>query len=204
MRLFAFQLIAALVVICVGAKPAMAQLLSHISNTIGSVNAPGVGQSFTAPSNTDLTRISVRPGAPFTGNLHIYNTANGSGTFGVVGAPTYSQTGVNLTATTDGGPLQDVVLTTPFPLTAGQPYTFVFEGTGSFYANSANPYAAGEALTHYSDTFLVPNYDLAFQLWGPSPPAPASIPTVSEWGLILMSCALTLFGFGRMRSLRSH
>ncbi len=204
MRLFAFQLIAAVIVMCAGAKPAMAQLLSQISSTIGSVNATGVGQSFTAPSNTDLTRISVRPTVSFTGNLHIYNTANGSGTYGVVGTPAYSQTGVTLAATTAGGALQDVILATPFPLTAGQPYTFVFEGAGAFFASATNLYTAGEALTAYSDTALTPNFDLAFQLWGPSPPAPASIPTVSEWGLILMSCALAMFGFWRLRSLRSH
>ena len=95
----------------------MAQLISHTTNTIGSANAVGVGQSFIAPSSTDLTRISVRPSAAFAGSLHLYTSANGSGVFGVVGAPAYSQAGVNLAATTAGGTLRDVVLNTPFSLT---------------------------------------------------------------------------------------
>lgn len=42
-------------------------------------------------------------------------------------------------------------------------------------------------MPHFSDNFLVPNFDLAVQGWGPAAASPASIPTVSEWGL---SCAV--------------
>lgn len=199
MRLFAARFITILLVLFTGTTSALAQLISHESNTIGSVNAIHIGQSFVAPSSTDLSRISVRPAGAFAGTLHIYNSANGSGVFGLVGAPAYTQLGVNLAATTAGGALRDVVLTTPFPVTAGQPYTFVFEGAGNFFANTANPYLAGEAMTHFSDNFLVLNFDLAFQVWGPSPASPASIPTVSEWGLIALSCILAVFGLARMR-----
>lgn len=147
--------------------PATAQWLAQSTDNGSAVGSPGTGQSFVAPSTASISRIAVRPQDPFSGTLHIYTGGAGSGTPGAVGSPAYSQAGVSLANTTSGGAWRTVVLTTPFPVTAGNSYTFIFARTGfpAFYANSTNPYANGNAIHNYSETTLVPNWDLAFQIW---------------------------------------
>ncbi len=182
--------------------PTFAQLISQPTDffNINSVN----GQSFTAPVTTQITKISVRPGADYSGTLYLYNGSVGSGTVNSVGTPAYTQTGVNLTASS-AGVLRDVVLTTPFPVVIGSEYTFVFSGPSTMGGSAGDAYANGTLVTNYAS--LAAGNDLVFQIWNTPVAAatPAAIPTLGAWGLILMSgslAMLALMGVGRSKSFK--
>lgn len=167
------------------------------------VNGPNNGQSFTAIATTSIGRISVRPHLAFDGILHIYDGNAGSGTVGaVVGpkSPVYSQPLVKLTASASGDPMQDIVLSTPFPVIAGSQYTFILEGSPShFFLSQGNPYAGGQLIVNFADSRT--GFDLAFQIWAAVPAAPtstASIPVLTPWGLGLLS--LLVGGFALRKS----
>lgn len=176
-----------------------------VSNTVDDGNTllfPDSGQSFTATTTAQIVKISLRPGDVFNGSLLIYDGSVGSGTTSVIGTPVYQQAGVSLPASTTGGPMQDIVLTTPFPVIAGNAYTFILQGPNNFYAAFSDPYAGGQFVLAYGNTTTVPSADLAFQVWAVAPGDPASavsIPTLSQWGLIVMSALLGLLSLARMR-----
>lgn len=177
-----------------------AQMISQTTDNNTIVNNGGAGQTFTATATTQIAKISVRPAAAYNGALVIYNGNAGSGTVGALGAPAYTQAGVSLAASGSGSPLQDIVLTTPFPVTSGNTYTFVFQNFGQFYLSSANPYAGGQLLLDFADLAGYGIYDFAFQVWPVVAAAPAtasSIPTLSEWGVLLLSLLLVLVAVGK-------
>ena len=179
---------------------AWGQMVSQLSDD-ASTTGTGLGQSFTAPATTQITKISVRPRTAYSGTLHIYNGGSGSGVMNSVGTPAYSQPVALLAATSSGGPMQEVVLTTPFPVTVGNTYTFIFEGASNLYVSLANPYSAG----YFKSVYLIstPSNDLAFEIWSaplsPASATTASIPTLSQWGVIFLGGLMGLFAFVRMR-----
>lgn len=180
--------------------PTLAQMVSQTVDT-AVVNGSGFGQSFVATATTQITQISVRPNVDYAGTLYLYNGNVGSGTILAVGAPAYTQAGINLTSTTSGGPMRVITLTTPFPVTAGNSYTFVLDGGASLRSSGANPYADGQFIFGYANQAEF-NRDLAFEVFA-APVAPAattaSIPTLGEWGLIFMSGLLAMFGLVSVR-----
>lgn len=182
---------------------AWGQMISQTVDSNSRIMAPNAGQSFTATATTQIGRISVRPGNVFNGNLLIYNGNVGSGTIGAAGAPVYSQAGVSLAASTTNGPMRDIVLTTPFPVTNGSTYTFILEGVSGFFLGNPDPYAGGQLLHSYADTSLSA-YDFAFQIWPVAAASPASIPTLSQWGLWLLSMLLGVFAVAQVRRNRGH
>ncbi len=91
----------------------------------------------------------------------------------------------------------DIELTTPFPVTAGSTYSFILQGFGNFYASTVDPYADGQVIFNYAVTAL-PGVDLAFQVWPAVAAAtPASIPTLSQWGVLTLSLLLGLFAVAK-------
>ena len=97
-----------------------------------------LGQSFVATLTGNITALGVRSMNSVTAVLRIYNGGIGSGIPNVIGAPVYTQPGVTLTAAIGGaqgpaGGFTNIPLTTPFPVTAGQTYTFML--------TAANPFA---------------------------------------------------------------
>lgn len=149
--------------------PALAQMVSQTVDDGGFFITAHKGQTFTAPASAIISGISVRPYSDgFSGTLYIYNGNNGSGIPGSVGTPAYTQTGVTVTASTSGGPMRDIVLTTPFPVTAGSVYSFVLSGPGGLAISTNDEYADGEFFDNFAD-FGFPTYDLAFQVWAGTP-----------------------------------
>lgn len=181
---------AALLAVCL-AGPAVAQMVSQMDGGTVAVHI-GVGQTFTATQTAQITKISVRPESAYNGTLLVYNGDSGSGSSGSAGTPVYSQSGVSLAASTPGGPLRDIVFTTPFPITAGSTYSFILQDSGRMYVAPGSPYAGGQLVMNYAEKSVYANYDLAFQVWTAAVPlaAPASIPTLSEWGVGLLSLLL--------------
>ncbi len=175
-------------------------MVSQTTDTGTIVSGATAGQTFTATATTQISKISVRPWLAYNGNLLIYNGSTGSGAIGVVGAPAYTQAGVSLVASGSGSPLKDIVLTTPFPVTAGNTYTFVFPANGGFYLSSADPYAGGQLLVDFADLVGYGGYDFAFQVWpvvAAAPTTATSIPTLSEWGVLTLSLLLCLFAVAK-------
>lgn len=123
----------------------------------------GYGQSFTATMTGVVQTIKVRFfAAKSNATIHLYNGGQGSGTPGSVGAPDYTQTGVELFAGPTGG-YTEILLTTPFPVVNGQQYTFAFEGnTDPYYdGEGGGAYTDGEALFGYATGFIA---DLQFEV----------------------------------------
>ena len=176
-----------------------AQMVSQTTDSGIYSGGPGFGQTFTATATTQISKISVRLAEAYTGTLLIYNGANGSGTLWAEGTPAYTQAGVSLAASGIGGPLQDIVLTTPFPVTAGNTYTFVFQGDSYFYTTNTNPYAGGLMVAAYADVTFAKISDLAFQVWtvAAPPTSTPSIPTLSEWGVLALALLLGLFALAK-------
>ncbi|MCB0637384.1 MAG: hypothetical protein KDC54_12235, partial [Lewinella sp.] len=97
-------------------------------------NNYGHGQSFTAPQDGVLKTIRFYVNGASTGrNVHLYNSATGSGVLYGVGSPAYSETGVTLVDSQNGTVWTEVELSTPFPVMAGQQYAFVIEGAVDIY-----------------------------------------------------------------------
>ncbi len=176
------------------AVPAWGQLVSQPVDTGGLFGAPVVGQSFVAPATTSIGAIRVRSGSNVAGiDLLLYDGASGSGTADDVGTPSRVISGVSLTAASSGGPFSEVLISPPFPVVAGQSYTFVFDGSGpivALYARSPGAYADGTIIRNYAIEVTGP--DLAFEILEPSPSAGAvaAIPTLSPAGIVLAGLAI--------------
>ncbi|AFY81174.1 choice-of-anchor D domain-containing protein [Oscillatoria acuminata] len=130
---------------------------------ITQLNIPGgaytdhQGQSFTAHENGTINEIAVFISGIFNGNLLIYNSDNGSGIGSTKGTPAYEQTGVLLP---DGMAWKTVTLDTPYTVTSGETYSFIFEGLGSFSFADTDVYAGGSYIFNYGN--VQADRDLAF------------------------------------------
>lgn len=139
------------------------------------------GSSFTATVTGTVTTIRVRPQAAQATQIFLYNGAN-TGAPGGVGAVVYSQI-VNLTDRSGGG-FDEIVLTTPFPVTAGNTYAFAFGSANLTLNGAGDTYPGGQA---FSDGTSPQGDDLIFQV---VQVVAAPIPTLSEWAMILLGLAL--------------
>ncbi|MGL5197170.1 MAG: choice-of-anchor D domain-containing protein, partial [Chroococcales cyanobacterium] len=123
----------------------------------GGANTDHQGQSFTATENGAIHEIAVFLSGVFDGNLLIYNSDNGSAFGGTKGTPAYEQTGVVLP---DGMDWKTVTLDTPYQVTSGETYSFIFEGLGSFSFADTDVYAGGSYIFNYGN--VQADRDLAF------------------------------------------
>ena len=123
----------------------------------GGANADHQGQSFTATENGAIHEIAVFLSGVFDGSLLIYNSDNGSALGGTKGTPAYEQTGVVLP---DGMDWKTVTLDTPYQVTSGETYSFIFEGLGSFSFADTDVYAGGSYIFNYGN--VQADRDLAF------------------------------------------
>ncbi len=125
----------------------------------------GQGQSFTAGQTGVIQSIRVRAGAATSTTLHLYAGNDGSGTNGV-GTPAYSQA-VELFygqyGTTQN--LTTMNLDVPFPVIAGQEYSFVLEGeTTLTYSCTGSPdYDGGRSILDYRG-FSQDDQDYTFEV----------------------------------------
>lgn len=152
------------------ALPVQSQMISQLVNdTATAAGVSGEGQSFTATVTKTIKRISVRPGVQNANPmLYLYTGGVGSGLFDQVGTPAYTQASQSMPPGAHDDPMQDIVLTTPFPVVTGGVYTFVLKGTTGtalvYQAISGNPYPGGQRVTRFNDMAFV-DADLAFQIW---------------------------------------
>jgi hypothetical protein len=144
------------------------------------------GQAFTATLTGIVTQIDIRSRMTTTSaTLYIYQGNNGSGVIGNVGTPDYIQTSISLIDA--GGDsasfgFSDIFLSTPFPVIAGQQYSFVIAGA-AISGTNLNPYSGGTKLDNYAGVSA--NQDIAFQVHQNAIPVPATASLVSLGALLL-------------------
>lgn len=146
------------------------------------------GQSFTATLTGTVTQIQVRPRANLVTTLRFYNGV-GSGVANAIGTPVSSQAVTLVDQGTNVGAFQTIVLTPALPVTAGQQYTFLFDGPGTtaFFSAAGDVYAGGVTVLNYS---LANNpTDLAFTV---TEVPPVVVPTLTEWAMIIFGLVLAL------------
>ncbi len=149
------------------------------------ITGPGVGQTFTATLTGTVTRIDFRGRSNTATTLNIYNGGNGSGTGGSVGAPAYQQAVTLVDSTSNASGFTAITLTTPFPVVAGQTYSFVFSA-GNTAVTFGNPYAGGTSISDFVTGGFTG--DTPFQIYEVATPIP--VPTLSEWAMILLGLVL--------------
>ncbi len=153
--------------------PASGQVISNQTVANGSTAGTGNGQSFTMPIAGSITRISLMPSVAYSGTLYLYTGASGSGSLDNVGSPERTQTGVTLDSTPVAGPFRHITLAQPFPVAAGNAYSFVLSGPMVAFARGGGTdgYAGGMRLMQYVPiTWIYPTVvqDLVFQIWATS------------------------------------
>lgn len=154
--------IAAALLLVLAPMIGMAQTISQPLDSSGGItNNPG--QAFVATLTGTVVAIDVREAlGSHLATLHIYNGPVGSGVPGAVGAPAYSMPGVTLTQVASGGAFSHITLTTPFPVVAGQTYSFVLSNAG-LWARFTDVYPGGTALGNFATPQAT--LDLAFQIF---------------------------------------
>lgn len=116
--------------------------------------------------------------------LRFYNGSNGTNVNGSYGTPITSQTVNTVAVANDSAPLQNITLSTPLSVVAGSTYSFVFASTELRISNS-NTYVGGTWTYNYNQPY--PDSDAAFQV---TQVIPTSVPTMSEWAMILLGVTL--------------
>ena len=182
-------LLLAIGAICALPNVASAQTISQTSGD-SQLPGPGVGQSFTATLTGTVTRIDFRGRSNTTTTLNFYNGSNGSGVAGSVGVPLYQQAVVLTDTGSNAAGFTSITLTTPFPVVAGQTYSFVFSAGNTAFTFS-NPYAGGSTISNFRSTGWTSN-DSPFQVYEVAAPPPAPVPTMSEWAMILFGLILAV------------
>ncbi len=124
----------------------------------------GQGQSFTAGQDGVVQTIRVRSATSVSTTLHLYAGDNGSGVASSIGTPLYSQA-IELFASPSGA-LTEMLLATPFPVSAGSEYTFVLEGVTSLYYDCGGTlgYLGGRTMLDYVQWSGGTNQDYTFQV----------------------------------------
>lgn len=137
-----------------------AQTISQpLDSSGGFSTAPG--QSFVATLTGRIVAVDVRANTAAPATLHFYTGGVGSGTPGAMGAPALSLP-VTLINGGPSGPFSHLTLTTPFPVVAGQTYSFVVQG-GVLLAANSDLYTGGNAISNWA--IASPTRDLAFQIF---------------------------------------
>ncbi|MBB5746874.1 IPTL-CTERM sorting domain-containing protein [Brevundimonas variabilis] len=180
LRAFSLLLIACFGMIL--AAPASAQTISANLTESGNLGSQTfVGQSFTATVTGTVTQIRVAASASSATTIRLYN-GTGTGQAGGPGTPLYSQAGVNLANTTPAR--NTVTLSTPLPIVAGNVYSFAFDQAS--LTGGGPVYPGGMAFI--AGTTDPGTIDLNFEVVQVAAPAP--VPTLSEWALILFGLIL--------------
>lgn len=162
---------------------AFGQTISQLAGT-SQLTSAGIGQSFTATTTGTLTQIQVRPRTSATTTVRFYNGALGSGTANAIGTPVSSQTVTLIDTGNNLAGIQTITLDTPLPIVAGNSYSFTFDNANMAHATS-DVYGGGTLLFNFATTFA--GFDLIFTA---TEVAPAPVPTLSEWAMILFGLAL--------------
>ncbi len=127
-------------------------------------NSPGAGQSFTATVTGILKIVRIMVDRNYGNRTFNFYNGSGTGTVGSIGSPVYTETGVVLVDSNGGTIWSEVTLSTPFPVIAGNTYSFVIERFTRVYYGGDN-YPGGEYIWRYDTTSGCCTWgDLAFEL----------------------------------------
>ncbi len=179
-------------------------------HTIGTSNFDGewdalgdiAGQTFQACQTGDITSISIGLGGDAVANT------NNILRIGAITPPVSSVMGIGTYQTFNtpsGAGTLVITLSTPFPVIAGNNYAFEVENGGgndwNFLLSTANDYADGNlyqdvpAFGGFNSFSGAPNADLDFEVnIQPSSSSSTDVPTLSEWGLIILALLLMTLG----------
>lgn len=154
-----------------------------------------VGSSFQACMTGELTKIVIRFDTINDGNLNsklIFRDVLLPGLVGTVGATNEYEQDIVITP---GVGFQEFILTTPYPVVGGTSYAwFIQRGMGpAIYIEGdafGNLYPEGGSMNGLSGSPNA-NVDLLFQV---SISPAFQIPTLSQWGIIMLSLVTMIFG----------
>ncbi|PLX00722.1 MAG: hypothetical protein C0593_00230 [Marinilabiliales bacterium] len=156
------------------------------------------GQSFTATIDGVITQIDfVGTGDITNGSLRMYPSPIGSGAPLNETGYDYIQTGINIPAPPPGD-WYSVMLDTPYPVTAGNQYTFILTDGGEYGAVYLNVYHMDTyAGGFFVEAFGLPNpgQDIQFQIWESEIP---STP-LKAWVLFPVIMVILIFFLARNR-----
>ncbi|WP_219011089.1 HYR domain-containing protein [Aquimarina litoralis] len=141
-------------------SPLISQTIYNTNN-----NSRGHGQSFIATVTGVLTKVRVLVNSDYTNRtVHFYN-GSGSGISNNIGTPVYTETGVTLINSNGGSIWSEVILSTPFPVIAGNTYAFAIEGNTDIYYAWNDRYSDGEFIWRYDTSSGCCVWgDLAFEI----------------------------------------
>ena len=125
--------------------------LSH-TNISTHFNNIGHGQSFIPTTTGVITEIRVKVYTTIIRDIFLYNSATGSGTAFAAGTPDYIEPNVTLTGDVTAGTWASIPLSTPFPVVAGNSYSFVIDGISDIWYNQADTYPDGAFIFGYDLT----------------------------------------------------
>ncbi len=176
----------------------------------------GLGQTFTACETGTVSQIKFSVFAPgdFTAELRIAPNPGITSSWTANWNPPASSYLENITVSaTAANEVITITLTTPFAVTSGTSYAFglhnfnITSGVAQIYTNNpssgtSNPYAGGEAFqinNGQTNTEIsvgqAGNSDMFFTVVHGTPPVVANnVPTLSQWGLIVLALLLMTFG----------
>ena len=178
--------------------------ISHLNASIGIGNVnPGntQGQTFIPCQTGVITQITFETHA---------NTSAGTGHELRIGAspvvPTDRLGGSALETFSTAGGAETIIinLTTPFSITAGQTYAFDYTVGSSIIATpGCSPCNYADGNRYFSSSpgsmFNMTSFDMNFTMQIGAAVA-AAVPTLGEWGLILLSLLLLTFGMVALHS----
>lgn len=201
-----YKLTAAAALLCLGPS-AMAAYTINVTEVGGNVVASGSGSINTAalPLFPSATRPLVRSGNALLyigGTAHLDTPMSLSAPGSIAGPTSFGATLINTEADVVSGGLVGIIgsasrLFVPPAYVSQSPMTSSATWNGATFASlnllpGTYTWTWGAGPT--ADSFTV-------QI-GP-PPAPASIPTLSEWGVIFLSSVLAMLGVSRVRRRQS-
>ncbi len=168
------------------------------NNDSGSDNG-GFGQSFTACADVEIISIRVTanstavPTIAGTYNLYIHEEIGGA----------HQTTTPLATVTFNSAPTSLQIITfdldVPFVTSDGTTYRFVVKNEDGYSAmriSTTNDFGGGSQSLVFSSGFAVSSYDLDFEIITQdiTPPPTPTVPTLSEWGLIVLALLLMISG----------
>ena len=159
-----------------------------------------VGQTFTACQSGIITEISfekmnfsILPHNPHPNATLFIENGIADGGQGLNPSADYSQS----ISIPNGTATVSLELTTPFPVTSGQKYTFYLQTdkavAGGFSFNSTRSDAYPDGARWFNNTESSNGWDIQFSVTIIDRPASA-IPTMSQWAIILFGTFILLLG----------
>ena len=164
-----------------------------------------IGSSFEACESGTVDSIQIRfspSNTSTSANLILRNVAMIAMGGGSVGATSEYQQSVTFPM---GASTQTFVLTTPYPVVKDSSYAWILDGSADEIVDAEffnNLYPRGGAMEDTGNSTPATNIDLAFRVFiTPSSIAPV-IPTLGEWGLIILGLVFLISGTLRVKQVR--